>query len=485
MTKSLRQQTILGMTWSAVQKFGTVIIGFIANLFLARLLTPTDFGAIGMLMVFIALSDTLVDGGFGSALIQRQNPTDTDYSTVFFWNIIMAILLYAILFISSPLIASFYNIPTLNNLLKVLGIVLLINSFNIIQSSILIKLLKFKILAKRDIISTIMGALVGIILAYRGFGVWSLVAYYLVAGVMKSILLWTTCKWRPQLVFSWVSFKGLFRFGSFIFLSSLTEKLFSNIQTLIIGKVFSASTLGYYTQASKLENAPASSLSAIVNQVTYPVFSTLQDDFIRLRNAIRNNLKAIVFLNFPLMILLIVIARPLVILLFTEKWEPSIPIFQILCLAAIFHFSNTINTNIIKSIGLSQLFFKVQILKRVIALIILIIGLQFGFMGMIWGIVIYNYIYFFINAYISGKIINYGILKQIKDSGSELIISIVSGISTYFIFTYIQTSLLLQLISQILVFITFYILLSYAFKIDGLFIYKEITHDLIKTKLKK
>lgn len=472
--ESLKERAISGMVWSSVQKFGTISISFIANLILARLLLPADFGSIGMLIVFIALSDTLIDGGFGSALIQKKTPTNTDYSTVFYWNILLAVFLYLFLFLASPYIADFYSIIELSDLLRVLGAILLINSFNIIQTNILIKQLRFKVLAKRDLISTTIGSIIGVSLAYNDFGAWSLVASILVSGVIKSILLWTTCRWRPQPIFSWDSFKSLFRFGSFMFMSNMTEKLFTHLHALIIGKVFSASSLGYFTQASKLESVPASSLSAIVNQVTFPIFSSLQDDLERVRNAVRKNLKAIVFINFPLMVLLIVVAKPLIIILYTDKWLESVPIFQILCVAAMLHYSNTLNTNVIKSAGLGKLFFKLQLMKRAIALVVLIIGLQFGFLGMIWSVVVYNYIYFFINAYYSGRIIRYGIGNQLKDSATEFFNSIISGILTYLLFEYLEFNIYLDLLLQISVYSVLYLMFSFLFKVEGLFIYKEV-----------
>lgn len=485
MSKSLKQRTIMGMIWSFIQKFGTTVISFIANLFLARLLSPADFGIIGMLMVFIALSISFVDGGFGSALIQKKNPTNTDYSTIFYWNILLSVLLYLLLFFLSPAIANFYKMPMLDKLLKVLGIILPINSFNLIQSNILRKALNFRVLAMRDLIATTIGVIVGIIMALKGFGVWSLVANTLITGIVKSILLWTKCEWRPLFIFSWASFKSLFKFGSFIFLSNITETIFINIQKLIIGKVFSAANLGYYTQAAKLENIPVSTLSTTINQVTYPIFSTLQDDLYTLKVTVKKNIKAVIFIAFPLMAMLFVIAKPLILLLYTDKWTNSIVIFQVLCVAGMMHTLNTINTNIVVSVGHSKLYFNIQLIKRIIGLIIVFIGLQFGFMGIIWAIVVYNYIYFFINTCASHKVINYGTVEQIKDLGKEFLTAIVAGIITYFSFNRVHLPNFLHLMFQVLTYIGAYLSISYLFKIEGLFIYKEIIVKMIKRERKK
>lgn len=481
MTKSLKQQTILGVVWSSVQKFGTLIISFIGNIVLARLLTPSDFGAIGMLMVFIALSETLIDGGFGSALIQKKNPTNTDYSTIFYWNIILAILLYGILFISAPSIASFYKIPELSDFLKVLGTILLINSFNIIQSNILTKSLKFNTLAKRDIISISIGTTIAIILAYKGFGVWSLVINYIVTAVIKSILLWTTCAWRPQLIFSFTSFKRLFKFGSYMFLNSLLDKFVFQLQALIIGRSFSVNDLGFYTQAKKIHEIPERSLPSIINQVTFPVFSSIQDNKERIINAVKKTMKVTSFVTFPSMVILIIIADPLIKFLLTEKWNESIVYFQILCFSGILYSVNNNNLNVMKALGKSDLIFKSAIVKKTISILFIIIGIQFGIKEMVIGYAVSIYFWFLINSFITGKLTGYGCTQQGKELGINYLLSLIVGVIVYFTTKNLNFAPLTMIILQVFFYLFLYLTSSHIFHIEG---YKYL-FDIVKEKSPK
>ncbi|MFA5528140.1 MAG: lipopolysaccharide biosynthesis protein, partial [Peptostreptococcales bacterium] len=332
MSSNLKQRTIIGMIWSSIGKFGTLGLSFISNLVLARILMPEDFGYIGMLTIFIAISQVFISGGLGSALIQKKEATHIDYTTVFYWNLIVSLFFIAILFFSAQSIANFYNMPLLKDILRLLSIILIINSFSLVPSIYLQKHLRFKELSTRNIIASLVGVAVAITMALNGYGVWSLVFSNLSSGFASVILLWRLSPWRPTFEFSFYSLKKLFNFGGLMLLSSLVETIYTNIQGLIIGKAFSAQALGYYSQARKLEEIPTDALSSIVNQVSFPVFSQLQDNIELLRSGVRKNIKAISFLNFSLMVLMIVIARPLFLFLYTDKWEISISYFQILCI---------------------------------------------------------------------------------------------------------------------------------------------------------
>lgn len=463
MAESLKQQAIFGIIWSSIQKFGTLIISFLSNLVLARLLSPTDFGTIGILMVFIALSGTLVDGGFGSALIQKKNPTNTDYSTIFYWNIILAIFLYAFLFLTAPAIASFYDESALSELLRVLGIILLINSFNIIQSNILTKNLKFKVLAQRDLISTSIGAIVAITLAYKGFGIWSLVVNHIVIGIIKSILLWAVCSWRPQLIFNYGSFKELFGFGGFILSSNLINTLCNNIQGLIIGKVFTIQDVGFYTQARKLEEIPSTSFSAIVVQVAYPIFSKVQNDLDKLKNALQRISMLMASFVFPAMILLIVIAKPLIIFLFTDKWSESIPYFQILCIGGIAISLQNINYSVVAALGRSRSLFKWTVIKRSLGLIFLGVGTLFGMKGLLFGVVLGSYLIYIINASLASHYLKYSLISQLRDLIGILIISVITGLIVYYLSTLLSLAHYLIIFIISIMFLLVYILLLRIF----------------------
>lgn len=486
MSKSLKHKTILSMIWSSIGKFGTLGISFISNLVLARLLLPSDFGYIGMLYIFLAVSQVFITGGLGSALIQKKDATHIDYTTVFYWNLAFSVFFVILLFFTAPAIATFYKMPLLKDILRVLSITLVINSFSIVQNTQLQKKLRFKELSIRSIIATLIGTTVAIVMALKGFGVWSLVFSNIVNGVASVLLLWNMSSWRPSFEFSKTSLKELFSFGSLMLLSSLVETIYTNLQGLIIGKAFSAKLLGYYTQARRLEEIPTLALSSIVNQVSFPVFSKIQDNKELLLNGVRKNIKAITYLNFPLMVLLIIIARPLIIFLYTQKWEESIPYFQILCVGAMLYTVNTINTNVIKSLGKSKIYFIIQFFKRFVGIILIIFSIKYGIEAMLWSIVVVYYLSFFVNGYVSGKLINYGVWRQTKDAGGYFLLSILTGLATYFSFSMLDIELtnLVQILLQVSIYAIIYFAFSYFMKLDGFMTYKEVVVDLVM-KIKK
>ena len=447
---------------------------------------PSDFGYIGMLHIFIAISQVFINGGLGSALIQKKDVSHIDYSTVFYWNLLLSLIFFVLLYLTAPYIADFYKMHLLKDILRVQSIILLVNSFSLVQSIQLQKNLRFKALSVRNIIAALIGAVVAIIMALIGYGVWSLVFSNLIAAITSVILLWRMSSWRPTLEFSFNSLKNLFSFGGLMLLSSLVETAYTNIQGLIIGKVFTAKDLGYYTQARKLEDVPNSALSSIVNQVSFPVFSQLQDNLNSLRAGVQRNITSISFLNFPLMVLFIVIARPLIILLYTQRWEESIPYFQILCVGAMLYTINTVNTNVIRSLGKGALYFWVQLIKRLAGIISIVISVQYGIETMLWTIVILNYIFFIINGIVTGKIINYGFIAQLKDIYGVFILSITVGVVTYYgVSLFSIDNYLLTLIIHTLIYSLLYISLSYVFKIEGFFTYKEVVKNLLPNKRKR
>lgn len=366
------------MIWTGIGKFGTTGLAFVSNLVLARLLLPSDFGCVAMLQVFIAISSIFVTAGFGAALIQKKEPSHIDYTSVFYWNLAASLFFFWLLFFCSPAIANYYKMPELSAVLRVQSIVLIIQAFSMVQSSQLQKQLRFKELSVRNIVATAIGTVVAIVMAVLGYGVWSLVASQIVTALAGVLLLWKMSTWRPTWEFSLQSLKDLFAFGGLMALSSLVETVYTNLQSLIIGRLYSATDLGYYNQAKKLEAMPTDSLSQVVNQVSFPVFAALQDDKERLLNGVRKNIKAITYLNFPLMALMIVVAHPLITLLYGKNWEPSVPFFQILCISSMVYTLNTLNTNVIKSLGKSKIYFFVQLSKRLIGIGLIFFGVQFG-----------------------------------------------------------------------------------------------------------
>ena len=476
--KSLRTKTISGVIWSAVQKFGTLGISFISNMVLARLLSPDDYGCIGMLAIFIAVSMTFIDGGFGSALIQKKSPTQEDYSTIFWWNLFISIVLYILLYIASPYIASFYNMEILSDVLRVQGIILIVNALNIIQTNQLRKQLRFKTLAVINIISAILSVAITIYLAYKGFGIWSLVAHQLLHSGFNTIMLWCVTRWKPALIFSVQSFKQLFGFGSFILLSNLINTFCNNIQGLLIGRFFLPSDLGYFSQAQKLENVASQSITSVIDQVSYPVFSKIQYDQNLLKDVLFKLTSNLIYFSFPIMLLLILLAEPLILLFYGEKWLPSVPYFQILCVAGMSATFHGVHYYAVASKGESRDLFLFTILKRALALIVLVIGMYLGQVkGLVWGFSIGAWIISICNAWLVSKHLGYTLDQQFKDIFPIILLSVLTFIIVNIFVKVINLNIYLE--STIIVFgyISIYIIGSILLKLEP---YKFLIDILIK-----
>lgn len=483
MAQSLKHKTVSGMFWNSIQRFGTMSISFISNIVLARLLVPEDFGYIGMLMFFIAISESFIDSGFATALIQKKNPTQEDYSTIFYWNIFLSIFFVIVLQISAPYIADFYKMPKLCIILRVQSWLLMINAFSIIQRNRLVKSFDFKKLAFRNLLATSIATVVAIIMAYYGFGVWSLVARNLVAGVVSSITIWYVAKWKPSFVFAWKSFKELFQFGGLMFISYMLDTIYKNVQTLLIGKFYSAKDLGFYTQAKRMEEVPFSSLIGVINQVTFPAFAEIQDDLNKVKNTIRKNIKAIAFLSSPLSFLLIIIAKPLFPILITSKWDQSIPYFQILCVIGLIYSVNYIHTNVLKALGKGKLYVFSRLIKLSIGFISIFIGVQFSVMGMMIAIAISAYICHIVNMIVSKRIVNYGIFEQLKDLIPYILIACIAGVASYSFGVLVgNINNYLLLFSQSCIYILAYLAISYVVKLEGLTIFYNIIGNKFRKK---
>lgn len=433
MDEAVGKKAIKGTIWSGCDRFGVMILQFVVNLILARLLTPADFGTIGMLLIFLTVSQVFVDSGFGSALIQKKIPTETDYSTIFFWNIGIGIILYIILFLSSPFIADFYNIKILSKILRSIGVTLIFSCITNIQINRLQKNLEFKKIAITDICSYIVSGVIAIWMAYSGMGVWSLVWMMIIQGVCRIILLYLVSKWLPKLTFSTQSFKSLLSFGGFLFCANILETICKNVQGIIIGKVFSASQMGYYTQASKLDNITSSSIPQTIAGVMYPLFSQVQDDKKQLGELVCKNLKLISFLIYPLLGTLICVAHPLIIFLYGNQWLQSASYFQILCVGGFFLCLNNITYYAVAACGKSKSLFLSSIIKWGTYAILLILGIKFGMKGLMWSITLGVIIIFIINSYLVKKYIRLGFLGIIKSIMPSMLIIAVAIICFSFV----------------------------------------------------
>ena len=420
------------MLWVGLQRFGTVIISFLSNIVLARLLPPADFGYIGMLMVFIAVSTSFVDGGFGSALIQKSKPTQEDYSTVFYWNIFLSIVLYTILYFCAPLIADFYKMDILTKILRVEGVILIINALTIIQFNKLRKTMQFKKIAYVNITAAIISVIVAIIYAYYGGGVWALVWQQIVLGIVSVIMLFIVMPWKPSLLFSMKSFKGLFKFGSFILLSSIINTIANNISALIVGRFFSAGTLGYLSQAQKLENVASTSIASTVEQVTYPLLVEVKDNYARMAQVLRSFNLMLLACVLPAMVVIIIAAAPIIIFLFGEKWLPSAEILRILCIAGVFICLQGSSYNVIAAIGKSEILFRWTLIKRGVGIGLIFLGLfVYGFHGVLWGMVASSGFIWLSNAWLVSKHIGYSLTRQLIDLAPIVLLGCVCFILAY------------------------------------------------------
>lgn len=470
---SLKNQTRNGIIWSSIDKFSGQAFQFVIGILLARLLMPEDYGIIGMLAIFLAISDSIIDSGFGNALIQKQNRTQSDYSTVFYFNILVSLILYIILFICAPYIATFYNMPILTSVTRVLSINFIINAFMIVQVTKLTIELDFKIQAKVRLFSGLIAGLFALYMAYSGFGVWALVSQMVISNLLLCILLWLFAKWRPSLEFSVESFKQLFSYGSKLLITGLYGPIFTNINTLIIGKFYSTYNLGLFTRAHNFAQFPAVNTNLIISRVSFPVLSKMQNDDERLRLNYRKLISLTYFLFLPIMFGLIIIAKPLIILLFTEKWIGIVPLFQILCISLAFLPINGYNINLLLVKGRTSLHLRLDFIKKVVSLVILIICAFISIKAICIGSVITSIFSWVLTAHYSGKLINLTLIQQFEDIVRPLIITVAMCCLIYIPFIVINNSVS-QLILALIIGIPSYYLMSLKFNAKSIGEIKKI-----------
>ena len=474
---TLQNKTLSGLFWSFLENFAKQGVNFIIGIVLARLLLPEQFGLIGMIMVFIAISYSFTDSGFTQALIRKQNCTNVDYATVFFFNLLVGFAFAILLILSAPLIASFFNEPKLTNIVRVISSVLIIDSFTIVQRARLTKRIDFKLQTKVSLAADVIGGITAIILAYMGYGVWSLVTRLILSKAINSTLLWIYNQWKPIFTFSKDSFKEMFSFGSKLMVSGLLNTLYKNIYTLVIGKYFSASELGYYTRADQFKNLPSQNLTGVIQRVTYPVLAELQGDKEILKRAYRKIIVNTMFITSMSMLCLGGVAKPLILALLGEKWASSIPFLQLLVFVGFFYPLHSINLNLLNVLGRSDLFMKLSFVKKGIESIVVLLGIYYGIEIMIVGMIIYNIIAFFLNSYFSGRYIQYTAFDQIKDILPSFIVALVIGGILFIGANYLRLSniyvLLLSALTAFLLIIAF----GEIFRLKG---YLSIKNILLK-----
>lgn len=480
---SIKQKTISGLIWSFTELISKQGIQLVVQIILARLLVPEHFGLIGMLTIFIAISNSLVQSGMDQALIRESNPTQTDYSTVFYFNLTISVLIYLILYITAPLISSFFNEPQLVEIIRVLMLVVIFNALVTIQRVFLIRKVDFRTQARITAIAGIISGILAIIAAIYGLGVWSLVIQTLSMHFVQAILFFIGNRWVPSLTFSLPAFQRFFKFGINLLLSGLIDTVYKNIYFVIIGRLYPAATLGYYTNASKLRDISSQSITQAIQKVTYPVLSSIRGEQRKLSSSYKKVIKIAGFIIFPFMLGLAATAPNFIPLFLGEQWIPAVIYFQLLCLAGMLYPIHAINLNILKVKGRSDLFLRLEIIKKSILTILIILAIIFdtGVIGLIGAAITNSYISLFINMYYSGKEVSYTYSKQLLDLLPIFISAMIMGIIVYFSSHLMSGVYIIDLGLQIILGVVLYLLLSWVFRIEE---FKEIW-TLIKDKLLK
>jgi teichuronic acid exporter len=413
--------------WSFIEKAGLQGIQFVISIVLARLLLPEQYGLIGMLAIFLAVAQSFLDSGFGSALIQKQDVKHVDECSIFYFNIAIGLLAAGLICLVAPAIARFYHQPVLEPLSRFLSLNIVINSFSLIQVTLLTKRLDFKTQAKISIFTVFLSGPVGIALAYNGFGVWSLAIQQVCGNLARTALLWLFCSWRPSWSFSLPALRQMFAYGSRLLASGLLDRVFENIYSIVIGKLFSAVSLGHYTRALTLQQLPAASLTDIVSRVTFPLFSGMQYEASQLKEGFRKALTTLAFINFPVFVGLALVARPLVRVLLTDKWLPCVPYLQLLAVVGLMYPLHAIHLNMLKAKGRSDLFFRLEVLKKILIAAIIAVTWRFGVEAMIAGQVLLSILAYYLNSYYTAKLLDYSLGAQLKDLLPVAVLSLAMG----------------------------------------------------------
>lgn len=474
---SLKKKALIGLFWTFAQQFSVQGINLVVSIILARILMPAEFGLIGMLTVFIAIGTSLTDSGMTSSLIRQEDASEEDYSTVFYMNIVFSLLVYLVLFFSAPLIANFFKQPILGPIIRVYTLSFVIRAFVGVQAAKLTKEMKFKVQMLMQLPSVLISGVLGLFLAYRGYGVWSLVWMNLMQSFLFTLQYWIFSGWTPKLVFAKSRLLYHLRFGYKLTISGLVDTLYNNAYNVIIGKFFSLNELGYFSRAQSLQMLPITNITTALDKVTYPMFSSINKDEKKLKEAYKRLMHQVIFWVAPMMVYLIIVAKPLFIILLTEKWLPAVPYFQILCITGILYPFHSYNLNILKVKGRTDLFLKLEIYKKLFITLGITVAIFYGVYGLLIFQVISSIFSFWVNTKFSGRFIDYSGLEQIRDIVPTIIITLfVGGIVWFlqlFVSNYIESNVFLVLLAGT-VFVIIYILFCYLYKISALKDFRQL-----------
>ncbi|MFQ9516389.1 MAG: lipopolysaccharide biosynthesis protein [Eubacterium sp.] len=479
--QDIKSKTVSGLIWRFAERCGAQGVSFIVSVVLARLLAPSDYGMIAMITVFISISQVFVDAGLGNALIQKKDADDVDFSSVFYFNIVVCILIYGVLFVASPAIADFYNTPDLTPVVRVLGLTIVISSLKNVQQAYVSKKMLFKRFFFSTLGGTVIAAVAGIVMAYMGFGVWALVVQNLVNLTIDTLILWVTVKWRPTLVFSLTRLKGLISYGWKLLVSALVDTVYNNIRQLVIGKIYSSADLAYYNKGKQFPNLVVTNINTSIDSVLLPALSEEQTNRQRVKQMTRRAIEISSYIMWPLMVGLAVVAEPLTRLLLTEKWLPSVPYLRIFCFTYVLQPIQTANLNAIKAMGRSDLFLKLEIIKKCIGLIILMIAMQFGVLAIAMSLLLYTVFASILNASPNKKLLNYSYLEQIRDILPSIFLSCIMGGIIYPI-SLLNCNYIIVMILQILAGAAIYGAGSVLFKMDSFYYILDTAKQMFRKK---
>lgn len=477
---SIRDKTISGLKWSFTDNMVNQIIHFLIGLVLARLLSPTEYGIIGMAMVFIAISETFVNSGLTQALIRKQDCSEADYNTMFYTNIALGVVTFLIIFFAAGAISRFYDNPELYLLTRVMAVNLIINSFGMVETATLTRQVDFKRQTKITLIANVSSGIIGITLAFLGFGYWSLAIRTLCQNSFRVLLLHYTSSWKPKLMYSIASFKELFGFGSKILAAGIIDTAYRNIYKLVIGKYFSAAELGYYSRAEQFKNLPSQNLQNTTQRVTYPVLASMVGDDKKLKAGYKKLIKLMFYITSTLMLFMIINAREIVLILIGEKWAPVIPYLKIISISAILFPLHSLNLNMLNAKGRSDLFLRLEIIKKLIVIPVIAIGIQFGMIVMLWGMVFNSFLAYLINAFYSARLINYPTIEQLKDIAPTFVHTLIMAGLAFAVGTVAPSNLFLSLIMKTAVALLYLIGAGYLFKIPEFLELKELGIEQFK-----
>lgn len=479
MAESLSRQTFSGLVWTFLETFVLQGFGFVQGIVLARLLIPSDYGLIAMIGVFFSVSYSLIDTGFTSALIRNKEKRDIDYSTVYVTNVALSFILSVVLCLCSTAIAEFYHEPQLKQIVCVNALLMFLGSFVAVQGTRLTIELKFKVKSIINVVVTVTTGLASIVMAYMGYGVWALIYPNFVSLLMKIILYWYYQRWFPGLKFSWDVYKRYFSYGSKLMLSGLLNTLYSNISPLVIGRFYSASSLGYYTKAQSYAALPSTTVTGILGKVTFPVLTKIQDDE-KLQLVYRKMIRVSAYVVFPIMFILAILARPLVIVLITEKWINSVVFLQVLCFSMMWYPIHALNLNLLMVKGRSDLFLRLEIIKKVLGVVILGITIPLGLLAMCYGGVVSSILCLFINTYYTGKLINVGFMRQMKDLTPTLLYSMIMSSAIYFAIFMLSSYYMKIIVGVVVGFLSYFIISKLTNSVDYVFLLDLIEQNVPK-----